>query len=190
MQVAFCAFDDMTALDFVGTYDAVTRLDRMDIADLSWDVCGPSVSVCASGLRLEVDRVMPELGSYDLVFVPGGSGVDAMIENEESLAWIAGATAARYVSSVCTGSVILGAAGVLEQVVATTHPTARDRLAEYTTVVDERIVHDGTVITGAGVSASIDLGLYLVSQLAGDAARETIATQMDYPYGPPAVHRV
>lgn len=189
MQVAFCAFDGMTPLDFVGCYDAVTRLDRMDIAELSWDVCGPTPEVRAAGLRLGVDRVTPDLGEYDLVFVPGGAGVDTLLDDDEALDWLAGAAGARYVSAVCTGALLLGAAGLLEDRAATTHPSARERLATHATAVDARIVHDGTVITGGGVSASIDLGLYLVSQLAGDAARETIATQMDYPYGPPPVYR-
>lgn len=189
MHAAFCCFEGMTVLDFVGTYDAVTRLNRMDIMPFHWDVCGPTDQIVANGLHLTVDRVRPDLGPYDLVFVPGGRGIDAVLQDQSIIDWIGTATGSRYVSSVCTGSVLLGAAGLLDGVVATTHPNAYERLSSYATVVDSRIVHDGTVITGGGVSASIDLGLYLVAQLAGDRASEKIATQMDYPYGPPAVYR-
>ncbi len=184
MNVAFVTYDGMTALDFVGGYDAITRLDRMGFHELSWDVCSPAQTVETNALRLDVDRVRPNLGAYDLVYVPGGAATRQLTSNEEMVGWVAGAAEAELVASVCTGSLLLGAAGLLEGRRATTHPTAREFLAEYATVTDQRIVHDGDVITAAGVATSIDLGLYLVEELAGAETRRAIAKQMDYPYGP------
>ncbi|MFW6458790.1 MAG: DJ-1/PfpI family protein [Halodesulfurarchaeum sp.] len=185
MNVAFCAFDGMTALDFVGAYDPITRLDRMEFRPLEWDVCARTESVSTDGLSLEVDRVEPDLGEYDLVFVPGGTATRTLRHDEGFVEWIRTASDSEYVTSVCTGSLLLGAAGLLEGKRATTHPSAYDLLGEYADVVDERVVHDGSIVTGRGVSSSIDLGLYIVETLSNRSTREAIAEQMDYPYGPP-----
>ncbi|MGM0399622.1 MAG: DJ-1/PfpI family protein [Halobacteriota archaeon] len=184
MDIAFCAFDGMTALDFVGAYDPITRLDRMDFLSLEWDVCARTASVTTDGLTLDVDRVEPNLGSYDLVFVPGGMATRTLRHDDAFVKWIGTASESEYVTSVCTGSLLLGAAGLLQDKQATTHPSAFDLLEEYAAVVDDRIVHDGSVITGRGVSSSLDLGLYLVEELADREARRAIAEQMDYPYDP------
>lgn len=184
MNVAFCAFDGMTALDFVGAYDPITRLQRMDFLPLEWDVCARTESVTTDGLTLGVDRVEPDLGAYDLVFVPGGNATRTLRHDESFVEWIQTASDSEYVTSVCTGSLLLGAAGLLEDKRATTHPSAFDLLDEYAEVVDDRVVHDGHVITGRGVSSSIDLGLYVVEELSDRSTREAIAEQMDYPYGP------
>ncbi|MFB6296185.1 MAG: DJ-1/PfpI family protein [Halobacteriales archaeon] len=183
MEVAFCAFDGMTALDFVGAYDPVTRLDRMDFLALDWDVCARTDRAETSDLTLGVDRVNPDLGAYDVVFVPGGYATRELRHDEAFLAWLEPAADAEYLASVCTGSLLLGAAGLLDGRQATTHPQAYDLLAEYAEVVEDRVVRDGDVITGRGVSSSLDLGLYLVEELAGAGAREAIAEGMDYPYG-------
>jgi transcriptional regulator GlxA family with amidase domain len=183
MNVAFCVYDGMTALDFVGAYDPITRLDRMDFLSVDWDVSARSETVAATGLNFDVDRVEPDLGEYDLVFVPGGHGSRDLRNDESFLEWLRTAEACEYVTSVCTGSLLLGAAGFLDGRRATTHPTAFDTLAEYAEVVDDRVVQDGNVITARGVSSAIDLGLYVVEMLADAETRRAIAQQMDYPYG-------
>lgn len=183
MKVAFCVYDGMTMLDCVGAYDPITRLERMGFMSLSWDVCARTESVTADGLRLDVDRIAPDLDDYDLVFLPGGLATREKIDDDGFLKWLRTAEACEYVTSVCTGSLLLGAAGFLEGKRATTHPNAFETLETYATVVDDRIVHDGRIITGRGVSASIDLGLYVVEELADSEVRDAIATQMDYPYG-------
>jgi len=181
MNVAFCVYGGMTALDFVGAYDAVTRLERMDFLPLEWDVCAGADPVRADGLTLGVDRIEPDLGAYDLVVVPGGVDTRALRQDESLLEWIRTAAGAEYVASVCTGALLLGEAGFLEGRCATTHPMAMDLLAEYAEVREERVVRDGTVVTARGVTATIDLGLYLVELLADEETRAAIATQMDYP---------
>jgi cyclohexyl-isocyanide hydratase len=182
MRVAFCAFEGMTALDFVGAYDPVTRLDRMDLADLSWDVCARTADVSTNGLRLGVDRVAPDLGEYDLLFVPGGTATRTLRCDESFVAWLRTAADCDYLTSVCTGSLLLGAAGFLDGKRATTHPSARALLAEDAEVVEARVVRDGDVVTGAGVSSALDLGLALVELLADESARDAVAAQMDYPH--------
>lgn len=183
MNVAFVAYDGMTALDFVGAYDPITRLDRMGFRKLEWDICARSPRVTANGLTLEADRVEPDLGEYALVFVPGGTATRELRHEPAVIDWLETAASCRYKTAVCTGSLLLGAAGFLEGRRATTHPSEYETLAEYATVRTERVVHDGDAITGRGVSAAIDLGLYVVEVLSDPETREAIARQMDYPAG-------
>lgn len=183
MDVAFTVFDGVTMLDFVGAYDPITRIDRMDFASLDWDVCARTESVTGTGLTMEVDRVRPDLGDYDLVFLPGGYATRDLRHDDAFVEWVETAAGCEYLTSVCTGSLLLGAAGFLDGKRATTHPNEFDTLAEYATVVDRRVVRDGHVITGRGVSSSIDFGLYIVETLTDADTRRAIATQMDYPYG-------
>jgi cyclohexyl-isocyanide hydratase len=183
MDVAFCAFDGMTVLDFVGAYDPITRLDRIDGIFLDWDVCARSDSVSADRLTFEVDRTEPDLGAYDLVVVPGGRATRELRHDEEFVGWLRTAGSREYLISVCTGSLLLGAAGFLDGRKATTHPSAFDVLEEYAEVVDDRVVKDGRVITGRGVSSSLDLGLFVVQELTDAETRAAVAEKMDYPYG-------
>lgn len=183
MKVAFCVYDGMTFLDFVGAYDPITRLDRMDFMDLSWDICARTESVRANELVLDVDRVEPDLSEYNLTLLPGGYATRELQHDEEFIRWIQTAETCDYVVSVCTGSLLLGAAGFLKDRRATTHPNAFEALNQYTTVVENRIVKDKNIITGGGVAAAIDLGLYVVEMLTNEKTRVEIAEQMDYPYG-------
>jgi len=183
MNVAFVAYDGMTALDMVGAYDAVTRIDTMGIGDLDHDVVARTPGVTATGpLRLASTRVAPPLGEYDAVVVPGGVGTRELVEDEAMVEWIAGAADCEWITSVCTGSLLLGAAGLLEGRTATTHPTAYDALGEYCSVREDRVVRDGNVVTARGVTSSIDLGLTLVELFEGSDARERIRARMDYPH--------
>ena len=185
MNVAFIVFDRMTSLDFVGFYDPVTRLKSMGILDdFEWRICSTRASVVDDrGLRIGVDAVREPLGSYDGIFVPGGFGTRELRRDREFMGWLEGAAPVPLKVSVCTGALLLGAAGFLRGRRATTHPTAYDDLAPYCDSVGrERVVDEDDVITARGVSSAIDLGLHLVRRLAGDEARERIAAQMDYPY--------
>jgi cyclohexyl-isocyanide hydratase len=184
MNVAFCIYDGTTVLDFVGAYDPITRLERMDFLPVDWDVCARTESVAANRLTLQVDRVKPELGDYDLVFLPGGCATRDLRHDESFVEWIRTAATCEYLTSVCTGSLLLGAAGFLDGRRATTHPSEFDTLAEYAKVVDDRVVQDGNVITGRGVASALDLGLYVVEELSDAVTREAITEQMDYPHSP------
>lgn len=183
MNVAFCIFDGMTALDFVGAYDPITRLDRMGFREVGWDVCARTETVRADSLTFEVDRTEPDLGGYDMVVVPGGFATRKLVEDEAFVDWLRTAEGSRYKASVCTGALLLGAAGLLDGRRATTHPQALDALEAYAEAVEERVVRDGDVVTAGGVSSAIDLGLHVAELLTDTRTREAIAEQMDYPYG-------
>ena len=185
MRAALIVFDGMTALDFFGFYDPVTRLKSMGIVpDFEWRLCATAPEATDDrGARFGVDCVGEPLGGHDLVFVPGGFGTRALQHDAAFVAWLATAAPATLKVSVCTGALLLGAAGFLRGRRATTHPNAYAELAPYcATVLDERVVDEGEVITARGVSSSIDLGLHVVERLAGADARARVARQMDYPY--------
>jgi transcriptional regulator GlxA family with amidase domain len=183
MRIAFIIFDGMTALDFVGVFDAVTRLKTMRYkADVEWDVCATTSEVTDfSGLRIAASRVGGSLAEYDWVIVPGGFGSRELAKDAEFIAWLETARACKLRASVCTGSILLGAAGFLKGKRATTHRSSFNELRPYCDeVIDERIVDEGDVITARGVSSAIDLGLYLCEKVAGRDVRRHIAAQMDY----------
>ena len=188
MKAAFIVFEHMTYLDFVGFYDPVTRLKSMNIMnDFEWRICSNRKKVAddrgPAGMTMVPDSVMEPLGGYDLVFVPGGMGTRPLQRDDEFIGWLKSAAPAKLKISVCTGSLLLGAAGFLRGKRATTHPSALKELEQYCgTVLTDRIVDEGEVVTGGGVSSSIDLGLHVVRQLAGAEARSRIARQMCYPY--------
>lgn len=185
MKTAFVLFDGMTFLDFVGFYDPVTRLKSMKILDdFEWRVCSVADSVVDDrGLRIQADTPAEPLDPYDMVFVPGGFGTRTLQNDRAFIDWLKTAEPARLKVSVCTGAVLLGAAGFLRGRRATTHPSAYQELEPYCgSVVKARVVDEGDVVTAGGVSSAIDAGLHVVEKLAGAEARARIAAQMDYPY--------
>jgi transcriptional regulator GlxA family with amidase domain len=183
MQTAFIIFDDLTSLDFVGVYDPLTRLKSMGIMpDFEWRICSLGETVSdGKGLRFHADCVREPLGNYDLIVVPGGFGTRSLQHDAAFIEWLQTATPVPLKSSVCTGALLLGAAGFLRGKKATTHPNALAELEPYCAkVVHERVVDSGDVVTAGGVTSAIDLGLFLVQRLAGPEARARIAKQMDY----------
>jgi transcriptional regulator GlxA family with amidase domain len=185
VKAAFVIFDRMTALDFVGFYDAVTRLKSMKILnDFEWRICSTTRYVVDDrGLRFEADAVAEPLAAFDLLFVPGGFGTRSLQHEPGFIDWLKTAQPVPLKISVCTGALLLGAAGFLRDRRATTHPSAYKELEPYCkAVVADRVVDEGGLITARGVSSAIDLGLHVVQRLAGVEARARIAAQMDYPY--------
>ncbi|HYP28171.1 MAG TPA: DJ-1/PfpI family protein [Blastocatellia bacterium] len=183
MKIAFVIFEGMTALDFVGIFDPVTRLKTMGfIEELSWEVCSLTEDVPdGAGLRILPTRVGGSLEAFDLVIVPGGYGTRRLARDPAFVEWLRTAERCRLKASVCTGSVLLGAAGFLKGKRATTHRTSFEDLRPFCEeVVDQRIVDEGDVISARGVSSALDLGLHLCERLAGPEVKEKIRTQMDY----------
>ena len=186
-RIAFVVYDRMTVLDFVGIYDPLTRLKSMGfLPALTWDVCAMQpMARDDRGLSLNATRVNEPLGGYDILVVPGGFGTRTLKDDPRFVAWLQTAAPAALKVSVCTGALLLGAAGFLRGKKATTHPAEYEALRPYCAeVLRERIVDEGSVITAGGVTAAIDVGLYLVERLAGADVRQKIALQMDYPYRP------
>lgn len=183
VRIAFVIYDGMTTLDFLGVYDAVTRLKTMGFQpDLAWEICARNAVVTdGSGLRLLATRVDEPLIGYDLIVVPGGGSARILQDDADFLAWLRTASDTPLKTSVCSGSLLLGAAGFLAGKRATSHRSAQGDLKPYCAeVLDARIVDEGAVVTARGVTSSIDLGLYLVERLAGAEIKERIRAQMDY----------
>ncbi|MCZ6841897.1 MAG: DJ-1/PfpI family protein [SAR324 cluster bacterium] len=186
MRAAFIIFDNLTTLDFVGVYDGLTRLKTMDFdPEFSWEICAVTEEVHDDkGLRMLPTRVGGSLEEFDMVVAPGGFGSRPLLKDESFLAWLGTAAHCKFKASVCTGSLLFGAAGFLTGRRATTHPNAYDALRPYCAeVVRQRIVDEGDLVTAGGVTSGIDLGLFLCEKFAGAEAKAAIKKQMDYPYG-------
>lgn len=185
MKIAFIMFNNFTFLDLIGFYDVVTRLKSMNfIEDLNWDMCALTEEVSDDkNLIVKSTKVNEPLNGYDMIYIPGGMGTRQLQYDKEFISWIKTAKDVNLKVSVCTGSLILGAAGYLENKEATSHENAIEDLNQYTNkAIYKRIIDEENIITGSGVSTSIDLGLYVVEKLTSKEVREKIAKQMDYPY--------
>jgi transcriptional regulator GlxA family with amidase domain len=183
MKIAYIVFNDITLLDFIGIYDPISRLKSMNyLPDLSWEICAFSADVIDNfGLKITPDCVGNDLSFYDVIVVPGGYGTRELQFNKEFIAWIQAAKNVKLKVSICTGSLILGAAGFLKGKKATTHFQEYESLKPYCEqVMEDRIVDQDTVITAGVVSSSIDLGLYLCEKWVGKAAASEIRRKMDY----------
>ena len=153
------------------------------LSEFTWDICAYAADVVDDkGLRLTPNMVGRSLAGYDLLVVPGGIGTRVLQHDVFFVDWLRTAEPVKLKASVCTGALLLGAAGFLKKKRATTHRSAFEDLKPYCAhMVDERVVDEGDVVTARGVTSAIDLGLHLVERLAGKDARARIATQMDYP---------
>ncbi|MEO0732314.1 MAG: DJ-1/PfpI family protein [Bacteroidota bacterium] len=183
MRLAYILYDGITLLDFVGAYDPLSRLrSQGHLPDFGWDLCAPTPTVADSfGLTVKVDKVRPDLAAYDVIYVPGGFGSRPLQRDEEFLTWLRTAARVPLKTSVCTGSLLLGAAGLLKGKRATTHFNEYATLAPYCEkVIEEDIVDEGAVITAGAVATSLDLGLYLCRKWVGEEATEAIRRSMAY----------
>jgi putative intracellular protease/amidase len=185
MDIAILVFDGITALDAIGPYEVLARLP-----DARVTFAAPSRGVVRTGdrvLGLSADASIDDVAACDLLLVPGGFGTRALERDERVLAWIRAMDATtRITASVCTGALLLGAAGLLRGRRANTHWTSRERLAEFGAVpVAERVVRDGKYATTAGVSAGIDLALALAIELAGREVAAAIQLGIEYDPAPP-----
>jgi len=181
--VAFLAFPRLTLLDLIGPYDALRRV-RSHGRDLAIELFGPADEVTDEGGLTLRCRPLGDLSAFDLLVVPGGLGVDALLSDERLVGWIRGWGEERPIASVCSGSLLLGAAGHLHGIRATTHPLRVEALRAYCEVeTSQRVVDAGRVITAGGVSCGIDLGLHLVRRFFGEDLAEAIRRQMVLPDG-------
>ena len=184
MEISILLFDDITVLDAVGPYEVLSRIPGAAVA---WVASSPGPKKATGGLTLMAERRLDETPAPQIVLVPGGSGVDGVIQDPAVLEWIRNAhRTSLFTASVCTGSLVLGAAGLLKGLKATTHWNYRDRLAAFgADVVTERVVREGKIVTAAGVSAGIDMSLRMVQWMAGDKAAQAIQLGIEYDPDPP-----
>lgn len=183
MKIAYILFDEITLLDFIGFYDPIKNIKTKGfLKDLSWDLCASKKSIKDSfGLELIVDKVKPDLANYDMIVVPGGYGTRELQYDEAFIEWLKTGEKAKYIVSVCTGGLLIGAAGFLKDKIATTNFNEYKSLEKYCRrVVESRIVDDNNVITAGAVASSLDLGLYLCEKLVGKEKTEEIRKTMDY----------
>jgi transcriptional regulator GlxA family with amidase domain len=185
MQIAILIFDGLTALDAIGPYEVLSRLPGAELRFVAKQA-GPK-RTDTGALGVQADLALADLETPEIVVVPGGPGSRPLMGDSEVLEWLRAAHGgSTWTTSVCTGALVLGAAGILEGKRATTHWAFLDRLPEFgAEPVTQRVVEDGKVITAAGVSAGIDMALTLASRLAGDQVAQTIQLGIEYDPDPP-----
>ncbi len=183
-HVGFLLFPDITQLDMTGPYEVLTKLPGAEV-HLIWKT--RDAVRANGGMQILPTMTYAECPQLNLVCVPGGAGMNPLLEDEETLAFLRRqATGAQYVTSVCTGSLVLGAAGLLKGKRAATHWMSMDMLKAFgATPVHERVVVDGNTITGGGVTAGIDFGLTIAAQIAGPDVAKAIQLGIEYDPHPP-----
>lgn len=185
LHIGLLVFPGVQQLDLTGPYEVFASLPDAAV-HLLWKTIDPFRS--ATGLVLTPDTTFETCPKpLDVLCVPGGAGVNALLGDKEVLAFVREqAAAARYVTSVCTGALVLGAAGLLQGKRATTHWAAHDLLARFGAIpTPGRVVRDGHLLTGGGVTAGIDFALTLAAELAGREAAEVVQLSLEYAPAPP-----
>ncbi len=178
-RAGFLLFPRLTQLDMTGPFEVLRNLPGAEV-HLIWKNREPVTA--EGGLAIVPTATFADCPPLDLICVPGGTGINALLTDRETLDFLRRvAPSARYVTSVCTGALVLGAAGLLRGKRATTHWTALELLREFgAEPVEARVVIDGNVITGGGVTAGIDFALTVVSEIAGQRAAEAIQLGIEY----------
>lgn len=184
-KVAILIFDGLTALDAIGPYDVLRQVPGWEVTFVGKEA--GEVRTESGGLGLVADAAIAERSDADILLVPGGSGQRALHSDQEVLEWLRGVDrGSRRTTSVCTGALLLGAAGLLEGRRATTYWQNLDELRDFgAEPVAERWVEDGKYLTAAGVSAGIDMALHLVGVEAGREVAEAVQLGIEYDPQPP-----
>jgi transcriptional regulator GlxA family with amidase domain len=185
MQIAIPLFDRLTALDAVGPYEVLSRLPgaRVDFVAAEPGIYETDTRMLGLNAKLSyADAPAP-----DVLLVPGGIGSRTLMRHEPTLDWVRSVhQTSRFTTSVCTGALVLGAAGILDGLDATTHWASLDQLAKLgARPVEQRFVIQGKVITAAGVSAGIDMALVLAAEIAGPEVAQAIQLGIEYDPEPP-----
>jgi putative intracellular protease/amidase len=185
MQIVILIYDKFTALDAIGPYEVLSRLNGAEVL-FAAERPGP-VRTDTGMLAVTADAALADAPHPDIVLVPGGPGQEAQMHNGSVREWLRAADAtSTWTTSVCTGSLILAAAGLLGGRRATSHWLAVDRLRGFgAQPAGERVVFDGKYATAAGVSAGIDLALALSERIAGTPAAQAIQLLIEYDPQPP-----
>src|SRR5260221_14784641 len=184
VNVGLLLFPEMTQLDMTGPYEVFVSMPRTT-THLVWKTLEPVAT--GGGLRMLPTTTLADCPKLDVICVPGGPGQVALMQDDEVLGFLRKqAETCRFVTSVCTGSLVLGAAGLLRGYRATCHWLSLDQLALLgATPVAERIVMDGNRITGGGVTSGIDFALFVAAQLFGEDVAKEIQLRIEYDPAPP-----
>ncbi|MBV9802153.1 MAG: DJ-1/PfpI family protein [Solirubrobacterales bacterium] len=186
LQIAIPIFDGITALDAIGPYEVLSRVPGARVHFLGLYEPGPKRTDNGM-LALTADGALGDVPHPEVIVFPGGHGTRALMRDETVLAWVRAAhETSQWTTSVCTGALVLGAAGILNGLKATTHWLLLDKLSELgATPVSRRVVEQGKVITAAGVSSGIDMALTLAAHLAGADVAQAIQLGIEYDPRPP-----
>jgi putative intracellular protease/amidase len=185
MDIAIPIFDRLTALDAIGPYEVLSRLPD---ARVHFVAIEPGPKRTENGmLALTADRALEDVPGPEVIVMPGGYGTRALMEDERMLDWLRAAHAtSQWTTSVCTGALVLGAAGILDGLEATTHWMLLDKLGDLGAIPSRRrVVEQGKVITAAGVSSGIDMALTLAARIAGEPMARAIQLGIEYDPEPP-----
>jgi len=185
MKVAILVFEKLTALDAIGPYEVLSRLPGAEVQFVAKEA--GLVRTDTGALGVSADRSIADTELPEILLVPGGEGNRPLLTDEEVLDWVRAAhEGTTWTTSVCTGSLVLGAAGLLDGVRATSHWAFLDRLAAYgAEATSERVVIDGKIVTAAGVSSGIDMALTLAAEIAGSEVAQAIQLGIEYDPEPP-----
>lgn len=184
MIIGMLIFPDMTQLDFTGPHEVFAQLPGCDVKVISKTA---QAVTARGGLKFMPDTTFDEAPPCGLIFVPGGPGVGALMEDRKTLEFLRHqAQQARYVTSVCTGALVLGAAGLLKGYRATTHWLSLDLLPIFgATPMPDRVVVDRNRVTGGGVTAGIDFALTLAAEMMDERTAKEIQLLIEYNPAPP-----
>ncbi|MFP3496401.1 DJ-1/PfpI family protein [Pseudomonas sp. SIMBA_059] len=184
LQIGFLLFPGVQQLDLTGPYDVLGALPDVQL-HLVWKDLSPVTS--STSMVFTPTMSYADCPRLDVICVPGGTGVGALMEDPQTLDFLKEqAHTARYVTSVCTGSLVLGAAGLLRGRKATTHWAYHHLLAPLGAIpVQARVVRDGNVFTGGGITAGIDFALTLAAELYGEDVAQLVQLQIEYAPAPP-----
>ena len=184
LHFGILAFPDVQQLDLTGPYEVFASANGTEV-HLIWKELQPIQA--STRLTFKPTMTFAECPPLDVLCVPGGSGVNGLLLDEMVLDFVREqANSARYITSVCTGALVLGAAGLLRGKRATTHWNALDFLPRFgATAIDDRIVQDGNVITAGGVTSGIDFGLTVIGALLGQREAEIVQLALEYAPAPP-----
>lgn len=185
MEINVLLYDRFTALDCIGPYEILSRIPGARLRFVAKQA-GP-VTTDTGMLTVLAQACIAEVEPPDILLIPGGPGDEAAAADTEIVEWVRRVhQTTKWTTSVCTGALVLGAAGILRGLDATTHWASADKLEAYgARYTDERVVRRGKVITGAGVSAGIDMALTLAAIEVGDDFAKTIQLAIEYDPQPP-----
>jgi len=185
MEIAFLLFDGITPLDAIGPFEVLGRIPGAKVKMVGKRK--GHVRTRGGSLAMNADYALDEVTRPDVLLVPGGAGADATAEDKEVTDWVAKAhETTTWTTSVCTGALILGGAGVLKGLKATTHWRAMEDLKKFgATPIRDRVVRQGKVVTAAGVSSGLDMALTLAAEIAGDEVAKAIQLGIEYAPEPP-----
>jgi cyclohexyl-isocyanide hydratase len=184
INIGILVFEEIEELDFVGPFEVLSFVNKIKTDSINLWLIGSDEKIIRgfNGLRFFADYIIDSCPHLDVLVVPGGQGRKIAMKNIKILNFIMNRyIELKYLASVCTGSLIIASTGLLKNKHATTYHTAFDELSEMGVIVEKsKVVQDGKIITGAGVSSGIDVGLYLIIKLFDEETAQQVADKIEY----------